>query len=667
MFYRKESAHVEPETLVHRRRMGVKFLRWFLVLVFLACTWKFVKGPTPWHRNVRDHIEKSAIAGAVANAADLLTFQGWVRSDQTHPGLYRTKEHAQIGWWWASVIGMGLSFLLVVTLPLWAPTGRPEGDLAHDVPSADEENKGESGFAKLVSGMPLFMLLIFLAMVVGGWMRMQRLDHSLWNDEEYSVRKFAHGDYKKDASGTPVFEPVDWIDTLAENGNGNNHVLHSVLSRFSLKAWKGTWGNEPEKFSERWLRMPSFVAGVLTILLVALLGWEFGLAWVGVAGAWLLALHPWHVRYAVEARGYSLMLFFIALCLLGLIRAQRDHSLRGWMMFAIGQAGFLTSFAGSIYVAVAINIMAALEMLLRRQPRRLMSLVAFNLLAVIPVLFLMMPSVPQLLGFVEHTEHGRLIANADWLRDLGAHVLTGIHYSNPVPSEHAGTSWEEMRHALPLVYGPLGWFLGLLAGLGLVTALFESAATRFVIVGVFLAGCLGFWHARIQMHPNLSWYYIYLLIPLCLAVGLAVVRLQIMPAVLASVMVGLYGYATETPRQIFIQHDRQQIRQTVDSIRSIRPHALTGVFGVSDKQAESYDPSVEVLTTVEQLEAMLARAQAGNQSCFVYFCGEQESNVRSPELFKRVTQEDDFELFKKLPGTEAMFSYHVYRCVGLGL
>lgn len=667
MFYRKETQHVEPETLIRRRALGVRLLGFMLLLVFLGCGWKFVRGPTPWHRSVQERIQKSGVAGAAAQQEQLMTLEGWLKSDRTVPGVFRAREHAQIGWWWASAFGMGASFLLLITIRMWAPTGKSEGDSIHDVPSADEENKGDSGFAKLVSGRPIFMLLVFLAMVVGGWLRMPRLDHSLWNDEEYAMRKFAHGDYQKNQLGEPVFRKADWIDTLAENGNGNNHLLHSLLSRLSLDAWKKAWGNEPEKFSERWLRMPSYVAGLLTIVLVAWLGWEFGTAWVGVAAAWMLALHPWHIRYAVEAKGYSLMLFFIALCLLGLIRGQRDHSLRGWLMFAIGQAGFLTSFAGSIYVAVAINVMAVLEMMFRRQPKRLLTLVAFNVLAAIAVLFITLPSVPQIMAFVEDGHHARLAANVDWLRDLGAHVACGIHYTNPVPSEHVGTSWETMRHALPYVYGPLGWFLGALAALGLMTALFESAATRFVIVGLVLAGGLGFWHAKIQAHPNLSWYYVYLLIPLCLATGLAIVRFQFMPVVLSAMVVGLFAYATEQPRQIVIRHDRQQIRQTVDSFRSIRPHALSGVFGVSDKQAESYDPSVEVLTSVEQLEAMLARAQAGNQSCFIYFCGEQESKLRSPELFQRVTQQNDFALFKKFPGTEAMFSYYVYRCVGLGL
>lgn len=667
MFYRKETVHVESETDIRRRELGVKVLRWLLVMVFLLCAWKVYKGPTPWSRQIDDRIDNAEISGAVANAAELKTLGGWIKSDETHPGVLRAKEHALIGRWYAAAFGMGASFLLALTLPLWAPAGRQEGDAVHDVHSADEENKGETGFAKLVSGRPLFMLLVFLAMVVGGWMRMERLDHSLWNDEEYAMRKFAHGDYSKNENGQPVFEPVSWATTLTENGNANNHVLHSIVSRLSLSAWKAVWGHEGGKFSETWLRMPSFIAGVLSIAVIAWLGWEFGMIWVGLTAAWLLALHPWHLRFAAEARGYSMMIFFIGVAVLGLIRAQRDDSLRGWLMFAVGQFGFLTSYAGSIYVAVALNAMAVVEMVLRRQPRRLVSLFAFNLLAAIPVLFLMAPSVPQVLGFLAIDPHVRLPASADWLRDLGSHLAAGLLYSNPINADHVGTSWETLRHALPFVYGPLGWFLGLLCLLGFMSALFESAATRFAIVGMTLAGGLSLWHASTSHHPNLTWYYLYLLVPLCLSVGLAVVRFQTLPAVLSIVAVGLYGYATEKPREVFMNHDRQQIRQTVESIRTLKPHALTGVFGVSDRQARSYDPAVEVLESVEQLEALVQKAQAGNQSLFVYFCGDRETRVRAPALHQRVTQGGDFVPFKQFKATEAMFTYFVFRYEGSGL
>ncbi len=666
MFYRREIVHVDSEAVLRRRELGVKLMRLLLLILFLLCGYSAYRGPSPWSRTVVDRIERAAVEHGGVDAASLKTLPGWIRSGVEHPGVLRPKEHALIGWWWAAVSGAGIAFLLLLTLSVWMPMGQHEGDEIHNVAVPEDEATGDGGFSAVVSGRPLFYLMAIAAVLVGGGLRAYRLDHSLWNDEEYAMRKFAHGDYQKDSEGRPVFHPTTWQETLAENGNGNNHVLHSVLSRLSLTAWRGVWGHGPDKFSETWLRMPSYLAGLGTIFVIALIGAEFGLSWVGIGAAFLLALHPWHMRFAAEAKGYSLMMFSIGLCVLGLIRAQRTHSLRAWLLFAVGEVGILTSFLGAIYVVVALNVMAIIELLLRRQPRRFAALIAFNLLAAVPVMWLMLPSVPQVLGFIAHDNSARLVANMDWLRDLGAHLAAGVLYANPMPSSHAGTSWEMLYAAHPLVLGPLGWFLGLLVALGVVTAAFESAATRFAIVALVLAGGLGFVHARLQHHPNLTWYYLYLLFPLCLAAALAIVRLGVMPAALMAIAVGLFGYATEVPRGVVLNVDRQPIRQTVAAIRDLRPFAYTGVFGVSDKQAESYDPSVTVLSSLADLEALAAKAKLGNNATFVYFAGERETANRSPELLKAVTESGAFELFKEFKATEALFSYKIYHLVGVG-
>ena len=655
MFYRKDVDHAEAEGVLATRKLGQEILRWLLLVVFVLCAWKVWHGPTPNNKDVRARLEEG----------ERLTFKSWLDSGKENPPRLRAKEHAPIGWWWAAVGGAGVSFVLFLTLPYWGPDGRREGDPVHDAPQADEENIGDSGFGKLISGRPVFLLFVGLAVVIGGWLRAPRLDHSLWNDEEYAARKHIVGDYKVDASGGRVFRPVPWLETLAENGSGNNHVLHSVLSRFSIRIWQTLTDKGPEVLSERWLRMPSFLAGLAAIWLIGLVGWEFGNRWVGVTAAWILALHPWHIRYAVEARGYSLMLFFLLLAVLGLIRAQRGHSLRAWLLFAVGEAGMLASFAGSIYVAVALNVVALIEMALRGQPRRIGALLAMNALAAVAVMFLMLPSVPQMTGFMLHDAQKRLPVTGEWLRDLGSHVLTGVQYANLMTTDHSGTSWLDMAGKAPMVMGPLAWFLGLFVVLGVISAFFESAPSRFAVLSLVCAGGLGFLHAHLSKHPNLSWYYLYLMVPLCLGVGLAVVRLQVAPAVLCWVMVGCFGFATDVPREVMRRVDRQPIRQTVEAVRDFRQNALTGVFGVSDKQAESYDPDVMVIEKPEDVDKLIQMGADQRREVFVYFAGMKESAVRNPSVHQRVTASPDFARWKDFKGTEAMFSYVIYRCVPL--
>ncbi|MDB6119682.1 MAG: hypothetical protein JWO08_3463, partial [Verrucomicrobiaceae bacterium] len=518
---------------------------------------------------------------------------------------------------------------------------------------------GDTGLAKLVSSGPIFYVLVALAMIIGGWLRAPLLEHSLWNDEEYAMRRFAHGSWETSADAPPKFVPVSWQDTLFENSNGNNHLLNSLLTRLSLKTFGAS--SKVGSFSESSLRMPAIIAGVLTIGVIAFLGWEIGMPWVGIGAAWLLALHPWHLRYSAEAKGYALMMFFTSLALLGLVRAMKHHRNRDWQMFAIGEAGMLLSFAGAIYVALAVNIVAVIELIARRQPRRLAALVVFNLLASIPVLVWTLPSIPQVLAFTHKGEVAQTVTPiADRLHDLGSHVAAGVMYNNPETNEHLGTSWTQMtaaNHTEPMV---LAYGVGLFLVLGLVAALFENSAARVIILGVGLGGVLAFWQAGVQHQPNFAWYYIYLVIPAVLAVALACVRLQLLPALIIVLMVGFFGKATEVSRSTFSKNDRQPMRETVAALREKHPESLTGTFGVSDRQIQSYDPSVHLLSTPEDVDKLLAEGKELNVPVFVYFCGVTETTKRKPDMVKRVAASDDFLPYKQFKGLEAMFTYHTF-------
>lgn len=658
MFYRQESDHLESDEVIHSRERQLRLQQLGLLLVFIAAFVYLAKGQAPWSASVLHHIKEAA--PQIEHPKDLVMIPAWFHSDIDHPGVLRPKEHAVIGLWWGAAFAAAVSFLLLATSPFWMPRHQKEGREDLEVEESNDENAGDTGLAKLVSSGPIFYVLVALAMAVGGWLRAPLLEHSLWNDEEYAMRRFAHGSWETPADGPMKFNPVPWQETLFENSNGNNHLLNSLLTRVSLGIWKSTSKAPAGSFSEAALRTPAIIAGVLTIALVAFLGWEIGMPWVGIGAAWLLALHPWHLRYSAEAKGYALMMFFTSLALLGLVRAMKHHRNRDWQMFAIGEAGFLLSFAGAIYVALAINVVAVIELIIRRQPRRLAALIAFNLLASIPVVVWTLPSVPQVLAFTHRPAIATQTAVADRLHDLGSHVATGVLYFNPETNEHAGTSWTQMTaasHTEPMV---LAFGLGLLLVLGLIATLFENTSARVIIFGIGLGGALAFWQAGVQHQPNFAWYYIYLVIPAVLAVALACVRLQLLPALIVILIVGFFGKATELPRSLFITNDRQPIKETVAALREKHPEALTGTFGVSDRQVLSYDPQVHLLSTPADVDKLLALGQQLNVPVFVYFCGVTETTNRKPELVKRVAASEDFLPYKQFKGLEAMFTYHTF-------
>ena len=84
------------------------------------------------------------------------------------------------------------------------------------------------------------------------------------------------------------------------------------------------------------LRLPSALAGVLTVPLLFAYGRALGRPRAGLWAAFLLALLPFHVRYAQEARHYALLLFFSLLASYWLYRAMSGR--RGWPWVAFGAA-----------------------------------------------------------------------------------------------------------------------------------------------------------------------------------------------------------------------------------------------------------------------------------------------------------------------------------------
>ncbi|MBL9076108.1 MAG: glycosyltransferase family 39 protein [Planctomycetes bacterium] len=68
------------------------------------------------------------------------------------------------------------------------------------------------------------------------------------------------------------------------------------------------------------LRLPFAVLGIVTIPLLALCGRRLIGANAAVLAAWLLAVHPWHVYWSQNARGYALV------CLFAAVAANRAHA-----------------------------------------------------------------------------------------------------------------------------------------------------------------------------------------------------------------------------------------------------------------------------------------------------------------------------------------------------
>jgi hypothetical protein len=170
-----------------------------------------------------------------------------------------------------------------------------------------------------------------IAILVGAALRFYRLGaNSLWIDEFATLQVATHspGEILRITSSVNFIPPLYFL------------LVHGALQVFGE--------------SEAALRMPSVVAGILTIPVMWLLTEEIAAnrSAANIASL-LLAVNPLHLWYSQEARPYAVLLFFGSCALLALQRAVRMESLRDWAAFAVWSAlAFLTHTTGVILALV---------------------------------------------------------------------------------------------------------------------------------------------------------------------------------------------------------------------------------------------------------------------------------------------------------------------------
>ena len=220
---------------------------------------------------------------------------------------------------WAAVGNLSILVGLVLTARWWA------------------EPKSTVPRATVKRSPAWFWPLLLAAMIFCGVAASLRMNHGFVHDEEYSARRVIAGPYKVGQDGAVFIKEPDWKETLYYYRKPNNHVLHSVLARLCWTAWQAI-APPPSWHIKEWvIRIPAWVGGVGAVCTLALLLRRCVSPLAGVLAAWLLALHPWHLRFAAEARGYSLMVSTIPIVLYFWVRAIHENRWRWWLLHSASQ------------------------------------------------------------------------------------------------------------------------------------------------------------------------------------------------------------------------------------------------------------------------------------------------------------------------------------------
>ena len=556
-------------------------------------------------------------------AAGLLTWLT-VAADKpwnfVHPGegRWRLMEYVSVYSFWAAVINLLALGVLVLTAGWWA------GRLCN--PPAPESAPPRPRW---------FWPLVVAAMIFCGASAATRMNFGFAHDEDYSARRVIWGSYKLAKDGTVKPEHLPWSETLFYYRKPNNHPLHSILGRLSATAWQAVAPPEKWHMKEWVVRLPAWVGGVAAVALLALVLQQLGLPRAGVVAAWLLALHPWFIRYASEARGYALLMAFIPLVLSCWLRALRSNSWPWWLAFGAAQFGLIYCYPGGAYILVVLNLLTlgwlGWQARVTRDVTTLGRWFAVNCLAGIAAIQLMLPLVPQLREYMK-TEEARQPLTTEWFQNTAAYFFVGAPWSKTLrlDSPHPELWPHVVRH--PVVFGLLAGSLLLLGAIGyLVLFRRKWPESPVVAATLLLPGFLSLAVAKLSFQWLFEWYLIYLL-P-AFAAGIAVGtdwvgrRLEnrighrgtgLLPAL---ALLAAYAVCTQPFRHWYCTQPLEPVKEATLAMReSLNPNdprhqnRLTGVFL---GKAWYYDPHAQHIKTPEDFLSLMQKADEENKPLFI--------------------------------------------------
>ncbi|MBI3977511.1 MAG: glycosyltransferase family 39 protein [Chloroflexi bacterium] len=265
-----------------------------------------------------------------------------------------------------------------------------------------------------------------LALLFGFGLRVYQLGtQSIWADEIYSV----------------IYSQKGWLEIIPFNVQMQDP--QPPLYYLMLKAWVSLAGT-----SEFAYRFPSLAGGVGSVALIYALGRRLLSPAVGAVAAAVLAVNPYHVWYAQEARTYTLTAALALLTILLYVRILHRAAGRGaWIGLVVVSSLLVYSHYYGFLIVLFENVLYLLLARSRGLPLR-------------PWLLAQTAFVVPYLPFAGH----------------GVRMMIGFQSANP-----AELSWRFVERSL--VHYSLGWFLDpaivrwvfpsflALAGLGLVALL----------------------------------------------------------------------------------------------------------------------------------------------------------------------------------------------------
>lgn len=574
--------------------------------------------------------------------------------------------------WWVSLAGAGILLLAAATARWWA---------------GPREGLGQRAVPALPPPGLRWWLGAAAVLLVAAWIRAERLDLSLYNDEAYMFRRYVAGDFRPDRETGELRHRVpDWAVTAWHMEVGNNSPPYSLLARLSYEQVAARAGLALAEVHEPSVRWPAYAAGLAGLLALALVARGLGSPDRGMLVLIAGAFHPWMIRYASEGRGHALLLLFAPLLLAALWRALASGLWRWWLAVAALSMLMMWTFPGAVHALLMLNLVLAAgwffqwrqrpdgrEAAAIQVPRWLLA----NGLAALAFSVLFAPMLQQMRKNLGEVGSLKGAPGWSWWVDIGSRLAVGMPWHEDNPDSPVASSVAralELNNWLPvaalgavalvLALGWLWWcsqtrFGWLLAALGLGGPALAFVAAHltdtvlhpwYVLISLpplllLAAGSLGWLQDMSGRVPRLGWWGAGLVLALWLATA-------------GPVMLRELNNPVQPQREAVLKARGAVYPGYLDAGRQVLLAAFNTDSGV-------YDPFLTVTWSVTELEATEAEARRQGVPLYVTFAHRSMARSTHPALVDYIESSGRYELVRELHGTgHQQFNHRIFRWLG---
>lgn len=573
----------------------------------------------------------------------------------------RPKDYAAAYLFWITLINTFVLMGLIASFPRWARPGRPARDPGLVSPATLRH--------------PAFLVGTALAMLGLAISAAPRLDDSLWTDEKYMVVHSIAGQYETSDTGAVEFEPVSWGNTFFYYQKPNNHVPYSILARLSWEGWRAFAQPEDRRVVETAVRLPALLWGVVGIATLAALLARLGFPIAGVFAAWLLALHPWYLRYASEVRGYSLMLALLPLTIVSALRVLERGSWPRWALYGVCQALLLWTYPGAIFVLAVVGLVVLLRLWQTQAGDTgtgAPPVLRFAITELLAGMVWLQLNLVNMMQFLEYAKSWTRPITMKFLSETALLMLLGTPREEPREgfATMAGL-FSSDPVLLPILIGVslVAWILGC------VRLAQGSLAGRLALAALVLPGPLTIAFAALRGDHLYEWYLIHALPGVIAGIALGTTWLgRLLPAGAsrtAAIAIVLLAYGASYAMASHPMRNALRTRPIEPTFQLLEafgwpPHrdptadrpVLTGTaYGAVDY----YDPAARKLRDPQSLIALMREADEATLPLYVSFDRPRLARKRNPAGIALLERPEFFEKVGQFDGVFYKYRRTVFR------